>query len=254
MVATPPALLLDRVRDRIRVKHYSLRTEQAYCDWIRRFIIYHGKRHPSALGAREVEAFLTALAVEGRVAASTQNQAKSALLFLYREVLGTELPWLDGVQKAKAPVRLPVVLTRDEVARLLARLEGVHRPIGSLLYGTGLRIMEAMRLRIKDVDFARREILVRDGNGNKDRVTMLPVRLVGPLREQIAHARELHRSDLAEGFGAVWLPYALDRRIRTTVTAPPAPQTPRSPPAAPAPVRSARPRRRSERHRCPWGG
>ena len=143
---SPPVLLLDRVRDRIRVKHYSLRTEEAYCDWIRRFIVFHGKRHPSELGAVDVEAFLTALAVRGKVAASTQNQAKSALLFLYREVLGFELPWLDGIQKAKAPTRLPVVLTRDEVARVIARLEGVHRLIGALLYGTGLRIMEAMRL------------------------------------------------------------------------------------------------------------
>jgi len=212
VTTAPPVLLLDRVRDRIRVKHYSLRTEQAYCDWIKRFMIFHDKRHPSGLGAAEVEAFLTSLAVQGRGAASTQNQAKSALLFLYREVLGSKLPWLDGIQKAKAPVRLPVVLTREEVARVLARLEGVHRLIGSLLYGTGLRIMEAMRLRIKDVDFARREIVVRDGKGNKDRVTMLPVRLLAPLRDQIAHAREVHRGDLAEGFGAVWLPYALNRK------------------------------------------
>jgi integron integrase len=209
-------LLLDRVRDRIRFKHYSLRTEQAYCDWIRRFIIFHDKRHPSGLGAAEVEAFLTSLAVQGQVAASTQNQAKSALLFLYREVLGTELPWLDGIQKAKAPTRLPVVLAHEEVARVLARLEGVHRLIGLLLYGSGLRIMEAMRLRIKDVDFSRREIVVRDGKGNKDRVTMLPVRLVVPLRDQIAHARELHRGDLANGFGAVWLPHALDRKYPGT--------------------------------------
>jgi integron integrase len=134
------------------------------------------------------------------------------LLFLYREVLGVELPWLDGVQKAKAQLRLPVVLSHEEVARLLARLEGVHRLIGSLLYGTGLRIMEAMRLRVKDVEFARREILVRDGKGNKDRVTMLPVRLVAPLQAQIDHARELHRGDLAHGGGDVWLPFALDRK------------------------------------------
>ena len=212
MGAVPPVSLLDRVRDRIRVKHYSIRTEQAYCDWIKRFVIFHGKRHPSELGAPDVEAFLTSLAVQGRVAASTQNQAKSALLFLYKEVLGAELPWLDGMQRAKAPVRLPVVLTRDEVARVLARLDGVHRLIGALLYGTGLRIMEAMRLRVKDVEFSRREILVRDGKGNKDRVTMLPLRLVAPLREQIEHARELHRGDLAEGLGAVWLPFALDRK------------------------------------------
>lgn len=212
MGAVPPVLLLDRVRDRIRLKHYSIRTEQAYCDWIRRFIIFHGKRHPSGLGAEEVEAFLTSLAVRGRVAASTQNQAKSALLFLYKEVLGVELPWLDGIQKAKASVRLPVVLTREVVAHVLARLEGVHWLIGSLLYGTGLRIMEAMRLRVKDVEFARREILVRDGKGNKDRVTMLPVRLLAPMRQQIEHARELHRGDLEDGFGAVWLPFALERK------------------------------------------
>jgi integron integrase len=150
--------------------------------------------------------------VEGRVAASTQNQAKSALLFLYGEVLGIELPWLDQIERVKTPARLPVVLTRDEVIRILARLTGVHRLIGGLLYGTGLRIMEAMRLRVKDVEFTRHEILVRDGKGNKDRVTMLPIRLVGALHEQVHHARELHRGDLAEGFGAVWLPFALDRK------------------------------------------
>lgn len=210
--AKPPVLLLDHVRHRIRLKHYSLRTEQAYCDWIRRFVVFHGKRHPSGLGAGEVEAFLTSLAVEGRVAASTQNQAKSALLFLYKEVLGVELPWLDNVERARTPARLPVVLTRDEVSRVLARLHGVHRLIGSLLYGTGLRILEAMRLRVKDVEFSRREILVRDGKGAKDRVTMLPARLVAPLRDQLAHARELHRVDLEDGCGAVWLPFALDRK------------------------------------------
>ena len=212
MGAVPPVPLVQRVRERIRVRHYSIRTEHAYCDWIKRFVIFHGKRHPSELGATDVEAFLTALAVEGRVAASTQNQAKSALLFLYREVLGAELPWLDRIQKAKAPGRLPVVLTRAEVGRVLARLQGVHRLIGALLYGTGLRIMEGMRLRVKDVEFSRREIRVRDGKGNKDRVTMLPLRVVGPLREQVEHARELHRCDLADGFGSVWLPFALDRK------------------------------------------
>jgi integron integrase len=192
--------------------HYSIRTEQAYCDWIKRFVIFHGKRHPSELCAAEVESFLTSLAVEGRVAASTQNQARSALLFLYKEVLGAELPWLDRIQKATVPVRLPVVLTRAEVASVLARLQGVRRLFGALLYGTGLRIMEAMRLRVKDVEFSRREILVRDGKGNKDRVTMLPLRVVGPLREQGGHVRELHRGDLADGFGVVWLPFALDRK------------------------------------------
>lgn len=210
--AQAPGSLLARVRARIRLKHYSLRTEQAYCDWIKRFILFHGKRHPSSLGASEVEAFLTALAVKRRVSASTQNQAKSALLFLYREALGVELPWLDGIERARQSQRLPVVLTREEVTRIIARLPGVHRLIGALLYGTGLRIMEAMRLRVKDVEFARREIVVRDGKGRKDRITMLPVRLVHPLREQMAYASELHRADLAEGFGAVWLPAALDRK------------------------------------------
>ena len=210
--ASTPGLLLDRVRERIRLRHYSIRTEQAYCDWIRRFILFHGKRHPSVLGAGDVEAFLTALAVREHVAASTQNQARSALLFLYKEVLGTELPLLGGIQAAKPSTRLPVVLTRDEVSRVLARMEGVHRLVGSLLYGTGLRIMEAMRLRVKDVDFARGEILVRDGKGQKDRVTMLPMRLAGPLREQLGHGRELHRADLEAGYGAVWLPFALARK------------------------------------------
>ncbi len=212
MEAVPPVPLLQKVRARIRVRHYSIRTEQAYCDWIRRFVIFHGKRHPSELGAAEVEAFLTSLAVEGRVAVSTQNQAKSALLFLYKEVLGAELPWLDHIQKAKAQVRLPVVLTRAEVGRALARLQGVHRLVGALLYGTGLRIMEGLRLRVKDVEFSRREILVRDGKGNKDRVTMLPLRVVRSLREQVEHARELHRGDLADGLGSVLLPFALDRK------------------------------------------
>jgi len=204
--------LLARVRERIRFKHFSIRTEQAYCDWIRRFVLFHGKRHPSGMGAAEVEAFLTDLAVAGQVSAATQNQAKSALLFLYKEVLGVDLPWLDGVERAKESKRLPVVLTEEEVARVLARLVGVHRLIGGLLYGTGLRIMEAMRLRAKDVDFARCSIVVRDGKGAKDRITMLPTRLVASLRAQVEYARDLHRADLADGFGAVWLPFALARK------------------------------------------
>ncbi|MEO8739896.1 MAG: integron integrase [Casimicrobiaceae bacterium] len=204
--------LLDRVRDKIRLKHYSIRTEQAYLDWIRRFIRFHGKRHPVELGRLEVEAFLTNLAVERRVSASTQNQAKSALLFLYKEVLGVELPWLDGIEQAKRPVRLPVVLTRDEVARVLARLHGLHALIGRLLYGTGMRIMEGVRLRVRDIDFARHEILIRDGKGFKDRITMLPLAVAGQLRGQLAIARAVHTADVALGFGAVWLPYALARK------------------------------------------
>jgi integron integrase len=204
--------LLDRVRDRIRVKHYSIRTEQAYVDWIRRFIRFHGKRHPAELGPTEVEAFLTHLAVAGNVTASTQNQAQSAVLFLYREVLGIELPWLAGITPAKAPVRLPVVLTRAEVARVLRCLRGTHCLIGCLLYGTGMRIMEGVRLRIKDVEFARHQIIVRDGKGAKDRMTMLPKSVEGPLRRHLVRVRELHERDLAAGRGAVFLPNALERK------------------------------------------
>jgi len=207
--------LLDLVRGKIRLKHYSLRTEQAYVDWIRRFIRFHGKRHPAALGATEVEDFLTNLAVARNVAGATQNQAKSALLFLYREVLGVELPWLERIESAKASQRLPVVLTRDEVARILGRLHGVHALVGSLLYGTGMRVMEGLRLRVKDVDFERREILVRDGKGLKDRVTVLPRAVVPRLREQLGAARALHERDLAAGHGMVWLPFALARKYGT---------------------------------------
>jgi integron integrase len=207
--------LLDQVRARIRFKHYSIRTEQAYIDWIRRFIKFNRNRHPVDLSSRDVEQFLTHLASVGHVAASTQNQAQSALLFLYREVLSRELPWLEGVVRAKTPSRLPVVLTRTEVADVLTRMRGTHRLIGDLLYGTGMRIMEALRLRVKDVDFGRREILVRDGKGAKDRVTMLPDRLFPVLREHLIEAKRLHRMDLQDGFGAAWMPFALARKYPT---------------------------------------
>ena len=209
MDAPGPQRLLLRISDRIRFKHYSIRTEQAYVEWIKRFIYFHHKRHPSELGAPDVEAFLTDLAVTRRVAANTQNQAKSAILFLYKEVLGIELPWLDGIESAKSSVRLPVVLTSDEVQKLLRHLRGVHFLVGRLLYGTGMRIMEAMRLRVKDVDFARHEIIVRDGKGAKDRITMLPRELEGPLGRQLIGVAKIHRADLAEGFGDVYLPNAL---------------------------------------------
>ena len=179
---------------------------------MRRFVVFHGRRHPAEMGAAEVEAFLTHLAVEGGVAASTQNQAKSALLFLYKEVLGVELPWLDGVASAKAPKRLPVVLTRDEVRAALDRTEGTPGLMLRLIYGTGVRVMECLRLRMKDVDFARREIVVREGKGFKDRVTMLPESLVAPLREHLVRVRALHERDLREGGGEVYLPYALARK------------------------------------------
>jgi len=207
-----PPRLLDRLREKIRLKHYSIRTEEAYADWVRRFVVFHGRRHPAEMGAAEVEAFLTHLAVEGGVAASTQNQAKSALLFLYKEVLGVELPWLDGVASAKAPKRLPVVLTRDEVRAALDRTEGTPGLMLRLIYGTGVRVMECLRLRVKDVDFARREIVVREGKGFKDRVTMLPESLVAPLREHLVRVRALHERDLREGGGEVYLPYALARK------------------------------------------
>ena len=183
-------------------------------DWIKRFILFHGKRHPIDLGASEVEAFLTDLAVDGNVAASTQNQARSALLFLYKDVLGIELPWLDGVEHARTPARLPVVLTRDEVARVLRELRGTHALIGALLYGSGMRIMECVRLRVKDVDFERREIVVRDGKGAKDRVTLLPGGVIVPLRQHLHDACvDCIERDLAAGFGAVYLPHALHRKF-----------------------------------------
>jgi integron integrase len=204
--------LLDQVRGKIRLKHYSIRTEQAYTDWIRRFILHFGKRHPRDMGAAEVEQFLTHLAVQGRVAASTQNQAKSALLFLYKEVLEVELPWLDNVEQAKAPKRLPIVLNRDEIQAILARLSGTNWLVASLLYGTGMRILECLRLRVQDVDMTRREILIRDGKGFKDRLTMLPMTLVAPLQAHLLKVRGLHEADLQQGLGAVYMPYALERK------------------------------------------
>lgn len=204
--------LLDQVRDRLRVKHYSIRTEQVYVDWIKRFIWFHDKRHPKDMGATEIEAFLTHLAVKGRVSASTQNQAKSALLFLYREVLEQKLPWLDKVTQAKAPTRLPVVLTIAEVQAVLKGLAGTNWLIASLLYGAGLRLMEAVRLRVKDVEFSRHEIIVREGKGAKDRVTMLPDSVIEPLQLHLAKVKSLHKKDLATGGGDVYLPFALDKK------------------------------------------
>lgn len=204
--------LLEKVRGRMRRLGMSLRTEEAYVGWIRRFIVANGKRHPRDLGAREVEAFLTHLATHGKVAASTQNQALSALLFLYREVLQQDLPWMENIRRAKRPQRLPVVLARDEVARLLSEMSGVTWLMASLLYGSGMRLMECVRLRVKDVDFARREITVRQGKGGKDRRTMLPAMSVDALQGQLAEARRMHERDLAAGFGEVWLPNALARK------------------------------------------
>jgi integron integrase len=210
--------LLDQVRDRIRVKHYSIRTETQYVQWIKRFIIFHDKRHPKDMGAPEVEAFLTHLAVVGNVAAATQNQALSAILFLYREVLCINLPWLDGVVRAKTPQRLPVVLTRQEVASVLERMSGVYALLAQLLYGTGMRLMECVRLRVKDVDFERAEIVVRDGKGAKDRVTMLPQTLIIPLQAHLRTRRQLFDDDRVAGKASVFMPNALDRKYLNAAT------------------------------------
>jgi integron integrase len=204
--------LLDQYRERLRVKHYSLRTEDAYLHWARRFIYFHGKRHPREMGGLEVEAFLSHLATEGRVASSTQNQALAALLFLYREVLQKELPWMDGMVRAKRPARVPVVLTEGEVRALLGQLDGTRWLATSLLYATGMRLLEGLRLRVKDMDFERREITVRDGKGGRDRRTMLPERLLEPLRTHLERVKVLHARDLSEGFGDVYLPFALARK------------------------------------------
>lgn len=214
--ASPPAggppRLLDSVIDAIRRRHYSYRTEQAYLHWIKRYIWFHGKRHPREMGAAEVTAFLTHLAREREISASTQNQALSALLFLYGKVLEIELPWMKGIERAKRPVRVPVVLTRDEVRALLARLEGTKWLMAGLLYGAGLRLRECLTLRVKDVDFGYRQVTVRDGKGAKDRVTMLPAALVESLRSHLARVKNLHERDLSEGYGSVEMPVALDRK------------------------------------------
>jgi integron integrase len=204
----PPKLLI-RMRDALRVEHYGIRTEQSYLDWARRFILFHHKRHPAEMGAAEVNAFLTDLAVTRQVAPSTQNQAKAALLFLYRKVLKQELGSLGEVVQARARPRLPVVLTPTEVRALLQQLHGTPGLVAQLLYGTGLRVLEGLRLRVKDVEFEQRAIVVRDGKGGKDRVTVLPENLILPLQAQIQRAKLLHDQDCAEGFGEVWLPNAL---------------------------------------------
>lgn len=206
------AQLLEKARVVVRTKHYSIRTEHAYVHWIARFIAFHGHRDPAALGEQEVSAFLSHLAVEGRVAAATQNQALSAILFMYRHVLRRELAWLENVDRAKRPARLPVVLTADEVQAVLAAMEGTRWLMAALLYGCGLRLMECLRLRVKDLDFLRRQVVVRQGKGGKDRMTMLPDRLLAPLQEHLLKVRKLHERDLVAGKGEVWLPFALERK------------------------------------------
>src|SRR5262245_55714913 len=195
--ATSGQRLMPRARAELRTRHMSLRTEEAYLGWIRRYILFHGKRHPAELGAGEVTRFLSHLAVHGRVAASTQNQALSALLFLYKRVLGVELPWLDDLVMAKRPARLPVVMTREEVAAVLGQLAGMRWIMGMLLYGTGFRLLECLQLRAKDVDFGQREIVVRGGKGDRGRRVMLPEALRDSLLHHLSRVRRLHVADVA---------------------------------------------------------
>jgi len=204
--------LLEQVRDRCRVKHYSIRTEKAYSQWIKRYILYHHKRHPREMGKPEIEAFLSHLAVNRNVTPSTQNLALASILFLYREVLEIKLPWMDDVIRAKKQPRLPVVMTPNEVQRVLANMEGKYWLMASMMYGTGMRLMEVIRLRVKDIDFQRCEITVREGKGGKDRRTMLPDTLIEPLKQLLERVRELHTQDMEQGADSVYLPYALERK------------------------------------------
>jgi integron integrase len=208
----PKSPLLERVRNAIRIRHYSLRTEQSYIHWIRRFILFHKKRHPNDMGEREISAFLTDLAVNRNVAASTQNQALSAILFLYQKVLDRKLEWLDDVVRAKRPAHMPVILTREETQQLLNEIPGINGLIIRVLYGTGMRKMECLRLRVQDIDFDYRQIVIRSGKGDKDRVTVLPDVLVEKLQKQLDRARAIHNHDLEEGYGEVALPHALARK------------------------------------------
>ena len=208
----PKKKLLDQVRDVMRLKHYSLRTERTYCDWIARFIRFHQMRHPGEMREAEMSEFLTHLARSENVSASTQNQALSALLFLYKEVLKQEIGWLQNVERAKKSARLPIVLTRDEVHKLFSHLRGTARLMAGLLYGSGLRLMECVRLRVKDVDFGYAHITVRDTKSGRDRVTPLPVNLAAPLQLHLSKVKLQHEQDLADGFGEVWLPDALARK------------------------------------------
>ena len=206
--------LLTQVRHLLRFKHYSIRTEDAYVQTIKRFILFHHKRHPLQMGAEEIRQYLSHLANQDKVAASTQNQALCALLFLYREVLGIEIGFIDGIERAKRPLKVPVVLTREESREILSHLSGTYHLMASLLYGAGLRLMECVRLRVKDVDFGYKQIIIRDGKGEKDRRSILPPPLTEPLRQQIARVKLLHERDVRNGYGKVYLPYALERKYQ----------------------------------------
>lgn len=212
---TPPPQqpkLLDQLRREIRMRHYSIRTERSYVDWVHRYILFHNKRHPLEMGPAEITAFLSYLATDLNVAASTQNQACCAIVFLYKRVLDKDLPALGEIVRAKKPARLPVVLSAEETASVLSGLSGLHRLMGDMLYGTGMRIVELIRLRVKDVDFNRRMITVRDGKGQKDRIAILPSELVPELKAHLEGCRSVHEQDLANGTGTVHLPFALARK------------------------------------------
>lgn len=207
-----PKKLLDQVREAIRVKHYSYRTEESYVNWIRRYILFHNKRHPKEMGSPEVKTFLTHLAVKENVAASTQNQALSALLFLYRYVLQQPLDESIDAVRAKPRQYLPTVLTSSEVREVIQQLSGVYKLVIQVLYGSGVRLNEGLRLRVKDIDFSQHQITIRDAKGNKSRLTMLPISLVEPLQSHLQWVRQLHQRDLSQGYGAVYLPFALERK------------------------------------------
>jgi integron integrase len=204
--------LLDQVRDAIRLKHYSIRTEQSYIEWIKRYIYFHNKQHPADMEARHISSFLTYLAVQRKVTSSTQNQALCALVFLYRHVVKKELGQFDDLVYAKRPSKLPVVFTPDEIKNLMMQLDGMVWIMAQLLYGAGLRLMECIRLRVKDIDFGYKQIVVRDGKGHKDRVTMLPEIVIGPIKRHLSKVKQIHEGELTAGFGTVYLPYALARK------------------------------------------
>ena len=210
--SSPKQSLLTRVRHHLRLKHYSIRTEDAYVHVIKRYILFHHKRHPQEMGAEAIRQYLSHLANQGKVSASTQNQALAALLFLYRDVLGKEMGFIEGIERAKRPVKVPTVLTREEVTRVLTHLSGAYRLMAGLLYGAGLRLMECLRLRVKDIDYGYGQIIIRDGKGEKDRRTVLPSALAVPLEQQIARIKLIHLKDLQNGYGSVYLPYALERK------------------------------------------
>lgn len=207
-----PPKLMDRFREALRSRHYSRRTEETYCHWVKRFIFFHHVRHPAEMAESEINAFLTNLAVKDRVSASTQTQALSALLFLYRHVIGREVGNIEGLIRARKPKRLPVVLTREEVKSVIGTMNGIHCIMAGLMYGAGLRLMECLRLRVQDIDFAGSQIIVRDGKGAQDRITMLPEACKAPLLDHLKHVKEIHQMDLREGFGRVLMPYALVRK------------------------------------------